>query len=530
MLDTSMEPLHIFSGQSDLHNPFETIVQNLQDGVVVMDRDGNVCFVNSAAKSLLNGDFESLRKTVFAQISAEDACLSDSKQVRHNGSIAMEVQISNIPWQGKMVMLMILHDTEQHRKLEEKYRDILNNTIDGIFQTTYEGQYIYINKALAHIYGYDSIEEMMIDLSDIERQLYVLPERRKEFQYLLKNQDIIIDFESQVYRRDGEIIWIKENSRAVYDKNSQFLYYEGTVENITKRKEAEENLRIVNRSADRFVPHRLIKLLGKKSITELQLNDFKQQQMSVMFLDIRDFTSLSEIMTPLETFLFLNSFLKKMGPIVRKNHGFIDKYIGDGIMALFDSATDALQAGLEMLGNLNSYNVGREKAGYPPVRIGIGINTGKLTLGVIGEEHRMDGTVIGDTVNVASRVEQLTKKYGVSLLISGSTFFALDTARFPCIRMVDRTRIRGKHKKVVVYEVFETDPPHLRSRKEMNMQLFEKGWMMYQKQKFQEAADLFELCLEAVPEDQVIQVYLKRCEQKIEESQLGRLQGLKIIP
>jgi PAS domain S-box-containing protein len=126
------------------------------------------------------------------------------------------------------------------RQAEEKYRSIFENAIEGIFQTTPDGRFQSANPALARIYGYRSPDEMIRQLSDIERQLYVDPNRRKEFVQLLQEKEDISGFVSQVYREDGSVIWISEHARAVREAKGHVLYYEGTVEDITARREAEE--------------------------------------------------------------------------------------------------------------------------------------------------------------------------------------------------------------------------------------------------------------------------------------------------
>jgi PAS domain S-box-containing protein len=128
-------------------------------------------------------------------------------------------------------------------KAEEKFRSIFENSVSGIFQTTPEGQYLNVNPSLARIYGYSNREELMARISDIGRLLYVDPSRRAEFIRLMQEQGVIKDFESQIYRKDGSVIWISENARAVRDASGQVQYYEGSVEDITARKEAEERLR-----------------------------------------------------------------------------------------------------------------------------------------------------------------------------------------------------------------------------------------------------------------------------------------------
>ncbi len=134
-------------------------------------------------------------------------------------------------------------------RAEEKYRSIVVNALDGIFQTTPEGHYLSANPALARIYGFESVEELIGERTNIAEQLYVNPARREEFQQLLQANDRIEGFESQVYRRDGKVIWIAENARAVRDLSGQLMYYEGTVEDISARKRAEHELEMARDAA-----------------------------------------------------------------------------------------------------------------------------------------------------------------------------------------------------------------------------------------------------------------------------------------
>jgi two-component system sensor histidine kinase ChiS len=181
----------------------------------------------------------------------------------------------------------------------------------------------------------------------------------------------------------------------------------------------------INRIYFKFMPYQFMEYLKIKNITELKLGDHAQGFMSVMFSDIRSFTSHSEAITPKENFRFVNHFLSLTGPEIRLHNGFIDKYIGDAIMALFPDANDALDAAISMyrktcIDPSTRINIGRE-----PIAIGIGIFTGPVMLGIVGEEERMSSTVISDTVNIASRIESLTKRYGTGILISKSTLNSL---------------------------------------------------------------------------------------------------------
>lgn len=142
------------------------------------------------------------------------------------------------------------------RQAEAKYRNIFENTVEGIFQTTPDGRYLSANPALARIYGYASPDELMLNLTSIQQQLYVNAHRRDEFIQILHHQGYVRGFESEIYQKDGSIIWISENARVVRNDQGQMLYYEGTVEDITERKEAQEALRRANEELEQRVARR----------------------------------------------------------------------------------------------------------------------------------------------------------------------------------------------------------------------------------------------------------------------------------
>lgn len=263
---------------------------------------------------------------------------------------------------------------------------------------------------------------------------------------------------------------------------------------------------------ERFVPKEFLKNLDKEDIADVKLGDNAEKAMSILFSDIRDFTALSEQMTPEQNFKFINSYLNVMGPVIRKHHGFIDKYIGDAIMALFDkSADDAVRGAIEMLRKLVEYNEGRKQAGYAPIRIGIGINTGILRIGTVGESGRMEGTVISDAVNVASRIEGMTKVYGVSLLISDETFRSLEDPSKYHTRKIDQIKVKGKTEPVRIWEVFDGDPPDILSYKMDIGEIFEDARSLYHSKRFEEAHELCLDCLTRNPQDKTAELYRDRC-------------------
>ena len=273
------------------------------------------------------------------------------------------------------------------------------------------------------------------------------------------------------------------------------------------------NITQLNQAYKRFVPHEFLSLLEKQSIIEVELGDQVEKEMSILFADIRDFTSLSEKMSPQDNFDFINSYLSKMEPIISQYKGFIDKYIGDAIMALFPTnADDAVSAAISILKKLLDYNKDRQKAGYKLIDIGIGLNTGRLMLGTVGGENRMDCTVISDAVNLASRIEGMTKMYGVTLLISEDTYIHLNDASKYAIRTIDRVKVKGKSEPVTVYEIFDADPPILVKLKIQTLHDFENGLKNYREKVFTEAIICFNKVLSINPNDKVANIYLKRCQ------------------
>jgi len=216
-------------------------------------------------------------------------------------------------------------------------------------------------------------------------------------------------------------------------------------------------------------------------------------------------------MTPQDNFRFLNQVLGTAGPLIRKHNGFIDKYIGDAIMALFpQNHDDALRASLEIRNLLTEYNKARAERSRGTIQIGIGINTGKVILGTIGETERMEGTVISDAVNLASRLEGLTKFYGATIVISEQTLFRLQDPTLYNFRILDRVKVKGRSDPVSVFEVYDGDSPEQFRLKTETRSDFERGLQAYIDKEFIAAQDHFSAVLEKNHRDKAAYLYLQR--------------------
>lgn len=223
---------------------------------------------------------------------------------------------------------------------------------------------------------------------------------------------------------------------------------------LLARIQTHTHLSRVSQAYARFVPQQFLKQLGKTNIASVALGDHVEQSMAVLFLEIVNLNALCESMNAEENFNFLNSYLGRIGPMILANDGFIDKYIGDGLMALFpDSAENAVLAAQGILKEMEVYNEHRARSGYAPVQIGMGVHYGTLMLGTIGEKNRMDGTVIADAVNLASRIAQLNRVLNTKILISEATVQALANSQSIGMKSLGEMKIRGKELQVKIYEV-----------------------------------------------------------------------------
>lgn len=298
---------------------------------------------------------------------------------------------------------------------------------------------------------------------------------------------------------------------------------------LTQIEASKSELEKIAAASARFVPRQFLKFLNRESIVDAKLGDAVQAEMTIMFADIRSFTSLSESMSPQENFEFLNSYLSRVGPVIRQYNGFIDKYIGDGIMALFpNSPEDAVQAAIEMQQQVKTYNKHRQNSGYKPISIGIGLHTGTLMLGTIGEAERMESTVISDAVNLASRVEGLTKMYGVGVVASVQTLCRLDDPqRYKC-RFLDRVKVKGKQKPVAVFEIYDGDSDIMIELKAQTQTYFEQGIFFHYQQQFAQARQMFLRVLQVNKQDQAAYFYAERCNMLMKNGIILTLEGIEI--
>ena len=216
----------------------------------------------------------------------------------------------------------------------------------------------------------------------------------------------------------------------------------------------------------RFFPPEYLQILGKSDVTEVKLGEHVSKEMAVMFSDIRDFTTLAETLTPQASFDFINDYLRHISPEISAHNGFVVKFLGDGLMAVFpETADDAVNAGIAKCEKIQEFNTMRATQGYPAISAGIGIHIGHMMVGMIGDQKRLQADALSDCVNLSARLEGLTKIYDVPLLISAEVVNRLQMPKQYEIRLLDRVIVKGRKEAIVIHEVIDAENPFVRELK-----------------------------------------------------------------
>ena len=316
--------------------------------------------------------------------------------------------------------------------------------------------------------------------------------------------DLILD--SDVSLADGSIISVNAATVPLIDINDQSIGFMLIFEDISREKRVKSTM-------SRYMSRQLVDQIMEAGDTVL---GGATQEATVLFSDIRNFTNISEKLGARGTVSMLNTYFTDMVEIVFRHEGILDKYIGDALLAVFGTpfpgekdADNAVAVANDMLVALNALNRKRGDAGDVPIAIGIGIATGEVVSGNIGSLRRMDYTVIGDTVNLAARLESANKTYGTGILLSESVVGSLTSPTR--LREVDLIRVKGKDRAVGVFEAIEHHTDETFPNMAEAIAAFESGLDAYRKRDWRAAIGNFEAALRANPDDGLAALYLDRC-------------------
>jgi two-component system sensor histidine kinase ChiS len=273
---------------------------------------------------------------------------------------------------------------------------------------------------------------------------------------------------------------------------------------------------MMTRAFEKFVPKQFLQRIAKDGLENVKAGIVQANRITTLFSDLRSFTTISEGMTPQALFAFLNEYLAQMQGSIDQYGGFVDKFIGDAIMALFDQdgaeqAEAAVKAGIGMQQRLREWNL--ERSGPPdhPVASGVGIHTGTVMLGTLGSSTRVDSTVIGDAVNLASRLEGLTKHYGVRVIVSEDTWDILDKSVFES-RELDYVSVKGRGAPVKIHEIYQDLVGEDLDRHRRLVETFHPALALYRDRQWAKAKAGFQACQEINPRDLSSSMFVERCD------------------
>jgi len=277
----------------------------------------------------------------------------------------------------------------------------------------------------------------------------------------------------------------------------------------------------LNESTIRFVPLQFMDHLGVSDITRMKLGDNVQRDISVLFFDIRYFSISSEMMTARENFEFINKVLGIAGPIIRKHNGFVDKYIGDAAMALFIDGMNAVNAGIELFQTLVNDEETKIKIGVDGINIGVGVHSGSVMMGIVGENERLSSTVISPNVNLASRVESLSKQTGSGMLITRDTLNQLTgyEDRY-AYRFIGMVQAAGVNEVIGLFDMLDALNPKDRHFRLATKTFFESGVRKYHMKDYASAVQRFEKVVKADPRDICAAHYLSEAKKHLEDPSL----------
>lgn len=292
------------------------------------------------------------------------------------------------------------------------------------------------------------------------------------------------------------------------------------VDNIRSMLTRADEARQLHTTFQKFVPRQFVDHFTRAGIDSLTLGYAAEEDVAVMFCDIRGFTRLSEKMSPQQLMNFLNSYFLRMNAPIHHNFGFIDKFIGDAIMALFDhptgalsdKASDAVRASLDLQKALTLYNHHRANSGYAAIKSGIGLHIGPVVLGTVGSDDRMDTTVIGHTVNVAQRIESLTNYFGVDILASSEVVRAAKHNIKFAWRTIDEVVLKGKTNAIEIIEIYEHLGQDRIDARNASKDILKQAIALRNARDFAGARALFLEALRADPSDSVLVHHIATCD------------------
>lgn len=336
-------------------------------------------------------------------------------------------------------------------RAQQDYQTTFEKSPVGIAQMHVDEGFRHVNSQLVRMLEYQREELLELKAGDImnRESLETSRAHERELQQGVRSS---YQCEVKLKKKDGSELYALITKSPLYDHDGNIDYMLAVFEDISQLKLSEEELRNSLDTFKKFVPKEFLSYLGKEKYWDVERGDRTEETFTVMFTDIRSYSTMSQQMSDEENFEFISSFIYQVAPVIRENHGFIDKFIGDAIMALFpDEPDNAVRSALALQNKLDQFNASLNQ----PINVGIGLHTGTLVLGAVGDDERLQTTVLSDHVNIAQRIEELTKTYESSILISENTFNNLADRWGYNFRKLKRINLKGRQGYTNVYALLD---------------------------------------------------------------------------
>ncbi|MBF0135695.1 MAG: PAS domain S-box protein [Magnetococcus sp. DMHC-1] len=394
---------------------------------------------------------------------------------------------------------------EETLSIKNYNENILKSLSNGVITFDLEGTIVKVNQAALRILGIDADQLPGHSAQILFRETNAwVGDRIDRLLEMGKVEDVT---EKNLITKSGKIISINLSTVPMLGLDGRLIGGLLVFDDISREKRVKNAL-------SRYMPSQVIDdFLGTNDVSVL---GGIEQEVTILFSDLRSFTSLSEDLSALETIAMLNDYLGRMVDLIFSNDGTLDKFIGDAIMAVFgtplptgNDAENAVLASQDMMIRLREFNASRARKGNRPLRIGIGINTGLVVSGYIGSPKRMDYTVIGDEVNLTARIESATKYYGTPILLSENTFTRIKKPLRS--REIDRVRVKGKHRPVRIFEILDYVTEQEFPAVDKALEYFNSGMAAYNQRQWQQASEAFAQVIRIKSTDKPSVIYLQRC-------------------
>ena len=398
---------------------------------------------------------------------------------------------------------------EEVLNIKNYNESVLRSLSNGVLTLNAQDRIARINNAAARILEVKPADMLGKHVSEVFEKTN--PWMLSSLEAVKKTGEAELRADTDVLLQNGSPVSVNLTIAPLVDAKERSIGSMFIFEDISREKRMKTTM---SRYMDKEVADKLLE--GGEAALGGQL-----QEATVLFTDIRSFTTIAERVGAKETVLMLNEYFTDMVDVIFGHYGILDKYIGDAIMAVFGApfstpvdANNAVRAANQMIRALNAFNMRRGKEGKDAIRMGVGISTGEVIAGNIGSLKRMDYTVIGDSVNLASRLEGTNKQYGTQILLSEFTRAGVTDDQV--LREIDLITVKGSHQPVSVFEALDYHTEETFPNLPQTLETFEEGMRFYRSRQWKRSLECFRAALDLNPKDSVSRIYVERCRQCLE--------------